>query len=350
MRFRDPVGAHRDAGVPVSGGTWCEQQIRGEDVAGVVFQDCTFERVSFEGVVLEQTMFLSSRFDDCTFDDCRLVDTRWIECRGAGFSIAGGELSGALVSQCRLSRIDLRQSGRQLILSESELERLGLSGAGSVQHALTMSGCTFGAVEAENASWKSASAVEVDFRTWSLTNARFERCSFIRAAGDGVDFSTVEFDACNLYQGVFRGARFRHAERSIFAECDLTEADLVDGRLTGTLFAKSRAPGARFERASLDGALFASATLPGAFFTGATAKQSVWAEADLTEANLEGVDAYRATFRNAVLDGALVANARLVEADLHGVEAPLEGAELGGSRGTVSWRAERESEIRSEGS
>ena len=350
MQFRDPVGAHRNAGVPVSGSIWREQQIRGEDVAGVVFHDCTFERVHFEGVVLEQTMFLNSRFDDCTFDDCRIVDTRWIECQGTGFSIAGGEFSGALISQCRLSRIDLRQAGQRLILSESKVERLGLSGAGSVQHTLTMSGCTFGAVEAENASWKSASAVEIDFKVWSLTNARFERCSFIRATGDGVDFSTVEFDSCNLYQSVFRKARFRHAERSIFAECDLTEADLVDGRLAGALFAKSCAPGARFERAFLDGALFANATLSGALFTGATAKQSVWTEADLTEANLEGVDAFRATFRNAVLDGARAANARLVEADLHGVEAPLEGAELRGSRGTVLWRAERESEIKSEGS
>ena len=69
--------------------------------------------------------------------------------------------------------------------------------------------------------------------------------------------------------------------------------------------------------------------------------------ADLTDAGLEGMDAFRSTFRNAVLGGANVDDARFVEADLHGVESTLAGADLRGSRGTVAWRAEREAQARS---
>ncbi len=69
-------------------------------------------------------------------------------------------------------------------------------------------------------------------------------------------------------------------------------------------------------------------------------------DADLTGASLERMDAFRSTFRNAVLEGANVEKTRFVEADLHGVEATLAGADLRGSRGTVAWRAEREARAR----
>ena len=347
MQYRDPVGAHRRAGVPVVGATWSDEWIQDEDVTEVVFQDCAFERVRFEGVIFEQAMFVRCRFDDCIFEGCQISDTRWIDCKGTGFSVAGGVLSGALLSQCALSCIDLQQAGRRLILSESRLDRLTLQGAAREQQDLTISGCVFGVVEAEHASWNGASAVEVDLTVWKLDQAQFERCSFIRASGNDVDFSTARFDTCNLYQSALARARFRRAERTIFAECDLAEADLVEGQFAGALFAKSSAPGARFERAVLDGALFPNAILTGASFAGAAAAQSVWTEADLTGADLQGIQAFRSTFRNAVLDDARVTNAYLVEADLHGVKASLDGANLDDSRGTISWRAERETELNS---
>ena len=51
-------------------------------------------------------------------------------------------------------------------------------------------------------------------------------------------------------------------------------------------------------------------------------------------------------FRNASFKDANVANARFVETDLHGVEETLDGADLRDSRGTVTWRAEREAELK----
>ena len=123
MAFRDPVGAHRNAGAPVAGGTWGDRRIRNDDVAGVIVQDCVFERVRLEHAVLRQTMFPSCRFDDCVFDDCRIVDTRWIGCTGSGMRISCGDLSRALLSPSRLSRVAVEQAGHQLVLAESELDR-----------------------------------------------------------------------------------------------------------------------------------------------------------------------------------------------------------------------------------
>ena len=41
-----------------------------------------------------------------------------------------------------------------------------------------------------------------------------------------------------------------------------------------------------------------------------------------------------------------LAGASLVEADVHGVDGSLEGADLRDSRGTTAWREEREVEAR----
>lgn len=344
IRFRDPTGAHRNAGIPVMGQTWSDECIQDVDVAGVIFQDCTFERVRLERVDLMQATFLNSRLDDCIFDDCRALETQWVGCTGSGLRISRGTLSEAVFSQVRLSRLELLQGGRQNTLSETAIEDLVFGGAGCDQDTLTLSGCTLGAVSAESATWRNCTMVGIDLASWSMDNAEFDRCSFIQSIGSNLDLSGARFETCNMYQSDLRGARIRRAQRSIFAECDLDGADFCDASLEGALFASAKATGARFERAGLDGALFPDATLAGACFAGATAKLSVWTGADLTNADLSRVDAFRASFRNAALEGADVTNARLVEADLHGVREALEGADLRDSRGTMGWRAELEAQ------
>lgn len=347
MKFKDPHGAHRQAGIPLVGETWSDLQFENDDVAGVIFKDCVLERVRLTATSLWQTMFVNCRLDDCEFVDCRVFRTQWVECSGSGFRIAGGEFSEAVFSGNKLRTLTLEQSGRQIMFAGNEFGRVAFNGDGCAQEALTISGCTFDSVGAENVEWSACSVVEADLSTWSLRGARFRNCSFIRAVGDGLDFSDVRFERCNLYQASFREARIREAPGTIFAECVCEGADFADAELDGALFSKTQAGEARFGGARLNNAMFPDATLAGADFSGAQARMSVWIGADLTGANLARMDAYRSSFRNAVLKDASVENASLVEADLHGVEDPLVGADLRGSRGTVPWRAEREKQIRS---
>ena len=347
MTFKDPIGAHRTAGIPIVGATYSDMHFDQEDLAGVIFKDCVLERVRLTGSSLWQTMFVNSRLDDCEFADCRVFRTQWVGCSGSGFRILGGELSEAVFSSNKLGHVALDQSGQRVVLGESEFGRLAFNGAGCAQEGLTISGCTFDSVAAENATWHGGSAIGVDLSTWSLEGARLEKCSFIRATGDGLDFSSVRFESCNLFQASFCETRFRWARGSIFAECHCDDADFTDAELDGALFAKVRASNARFRGARLSNAMFPGATLIGADFSGATAGRSVWAGADLTGARLARMHAYQASFRNAVLEDAEVENACLVEADLHGVEEALIGADLRDARRSVPWRAEREAQARS---
>ena len=328
------------------GGRWCDIEITGDDMAGVIFQDCVFERVRMVDSSFSQAMFVNSRFDDCEFTDCRLFRSQWIDCSGSTLRLAGGEFAEVVFSDCRFEDLVVEASGDQVVFGSCEINRVAFRADGSAQRRLTVSDCAFRSVGADHADWQSATGVAVDFGVWSLDGAAFDKCMFVEAKAPRHDFSNVRFASCNLYKSDFRKARIKHAPGSIFAECDCTESDFAEADLTGALFAKTLACGARFTRAKLGNAMFPDANLEGADFGGADARESVWSGANLTDANLRGADAYRSTFRGGVLDGAQVAGACFVEAELHGVEASLTGADLRGARRTTDWRAERETEVR----
>ena len=347
MAFKDAHGAHRTAGIPVVGTAWRDTEIHGDDIAGVIFQDCVLERVRLSQTDLWQTMFVDTRFEDCEFVDCRLLRTQWVKCSGAGLRITGeGEFSEAVFSECRFRDLAIRRSGDRVVLGNCAVGRLAFDGDGCRQTGLTVSDCAFDAVAAENAAWRSASAVAVDLAGWSIDGGVFEQCMFVQSNAAGRDLSSVRFDRCNLFGSDLRGARVRQAPGSIFAECDCADADFAGAELDGALFAKTSAPKARFGGASLTNGMFPEAVLVGADFSQAAARHSVWTGADLADADLSGLDGYRATFRNARLAGAQVQGARLVEADLHGVDVGLDGADVRDARGTTEWRSEREREAR----
>ena len=340
----DPVGAHRHAGIPVAGRVWRDEVIEDDDVSGVLFQDCVFERVRIVRTNFASSVFMNCRFEDCLFEACHFHQSVMTNCTGERLCILDGTLSATVITQADLSKLEFQQAGDGVVLAESKIGRVVFDGMGRAQQDFTVSGCDLGEVLADNVAWRGASLVEADLGNWSFGNAEFTRCSFIKVRAGGVDLSDVRFETCNLYQSEFPQGRLRWAERSVFAECDLTGADLSESKLSGALFSKANAVEANFERADLSGAMFPDATLVGAQFAGASARNSVWLRADLTSADFTNVDAWRGSFRNAVFKDATVQLASFVEADLHGVEETLSGGDLRDARGSVSWRAEREAD------
>ena len=162
MAFKDPIGAHRTAGIPLVGATYRDMHFDGEDAAGVIFKDYVLERVRLTGSSLWQTMFVNSRLDDREFVDCRVFRTQWVNCSGSGFRIVGGEFAEAVISGSKFGRVAVEQSGQRIVLAESEIGRVEFNGRGCAQEGLTVSGCTFDSVAAENATWHGSSTVGVD--------------------------------------------------------------------------------------------------------------------------------------------------------------------------------------------
>lgn len=344
MQFAFPYKAHRQAGIPISGETWQDQTYADQDLVGVIFSECKFVNLHLVRIDFSKCIFNSCYFDKCTFTDCTLYQTQLASCTGTEIVISGGVLEEAVVSEMNLRLLVIRQLAWRLVIAESEIDILRFQDAGLEQNQMTLSGCTLQRLEAVGAHWLDGMAVKLDLSICEFGEAEFERTGFVRANATDLDLSRLKFRSCNLYQSNLSRARIRHAESSIFAECQLTEANLMQAILNGSLFVKAKAEGARFDGASLNNALFPEATLTGASFAGATAISSVFNEADLTDANLAQTDATSAIFRHANLTGANVDGASFVTAQLHGAEGNLDGADTTGSQGTIEWRAERERE------
>ncbi|MXY54117.1 MAG: hypothetical protein F4Y86_16540 [Gammaproteobacteria bacterium] len=344
--FANPFEAHRNVGIPMQEKTWQDHQFSDEDWAGMTMMGCVFERVAFLSINLLQTMFVECRFVDCTFEDCQIVGTNLTACTGTGFRIRDGACRELMLSDCTLDEVRFEQSGQQLVLAGCRIGDVRFADAGLSQEIPTISDCEIGNLHAANAMWSDASAAGADLSLWDIAGASFRRCSFIRAAAEGVDLTKVEFVSCNLFQSRLRGARFRAVEECIFSECNLDDADFQDARAAGSLYSKSQARGCRFDAASIEGALFPETDLTAASFTAANAPNSVWVDANLTDANLERLSARLGTFRNACLQGASLLGCDMREADLHGVQGDLRAADTRDARGSVEWRAERESDLR----
>ena len=251
-----------------------------------------------------------------------------------------GPLPERLWSGLRVVRNDPQRGWQGAGEQAVEADRLAFSGAGVEQRAATIVDCKISEVYAENALWNAVSAVKANLAQWRLSNAVLTQCVFIECQAPGLDFSRVTFDRCNLHRSNFADATLRSAAGSLFSECVLENADLRGADFDGALFAKAQVSGSDFVGARLAGALFPDSVLAGADFTDATAVQSVWAGSDLRGAVFDRVNAFRSSFRNARLDDVSVDGARFVEADLHGVDVALHGADTTGARRSLGWRSE----------
>lgn len=347
MNFKDPVGAHQAAGIPVKGQTW-EGVTIADDMTGMLLMDCVFRDVRLENSKMNQALFIQCRFENFVIADSDVVQTRFINCEATDLQIKGGTLYDLSFSEGKYDQLTIEQKADILLLSQVTIEHLIFNGMAASQSRLTISDCEISKLSAENAAWTLATVVGVDFEGCVFTNANFERCSFIKATGQAVDLSTVLFKECNLFQSELPEAKIRKAERSIFAEADLTAVDCEGANLQGCLFAKANMPGGRFSGANLQGALLVNAMLREADFSSIQATNSVWHDADLTNASLESANLWRGSFRNAILDGASVTGADMRETDLHGVRTVLTDADTTNARGTLEWRAEVEAEARKE--
>lgn len=345
MEFKDPVGAHQTAGIPITKRIYQDVTLEYQDFSSMTFMECSFINVTINKSNLTQTMFMECKFEGCRIINTIIMQARWIQCICTDVTITGGFLAEIMISACEFEHLKIEQNGDMVALARTKIAQLSLEGDGLNQKQLTISECEIDQLQAENSKWIYATAVEIDFSNWSIDGSHFELCSFIKSKGEKIDFSKVRFEKCNLYQSEFSGAKFRNADTTIFAEAKLPGLDCEGADMHGCMFVKADVTGARFDGANLTGAMFPEAVLTGASLVRIHAPNSVWHETDLTQADLDSANLNRASLRGAVFDKTNVEHADMRDTDLHGVKSPLLNADTAGSRGTLEWRAEVEEEV-----
>lgn len=182
----------------------------------------------------------------------------------------------------------------------------------------------------------------IDFTGSLLRKARLSGTSLVRAKLTAANLSGADLSKADLCGAVLdfadlSGARLEGAK---LLRLSLNSARLAKLKLSGADFTGSVGNGANFAGSLLAGAVFVRARLPEADFTGAALAKADFSEALLTNARFGGVIAPDIVFVNADAEGLRAdENANLSRARLQGINAPkavfdtakLDGADFAGA-------------------
>lgn len=277
--------------------------------------------------------------------------------------LVGADLSDAVVEGCNWVGADLRDcdfTGTRLNgcdFSTAQLERLRLAGA-------YLNDCRFTGASMVTANVEQAYVAGCDFTGAQLSQAdlreaSFKQCVFKVAQMEAIEASRVNFHRCDFEQAQMRGAQMPGSswEHCQMLGVQLEEACLRSARLSrvqaqgavlrqGQLQGMRLSDGCDFSRAclrqaDLEGASLADSRLMGAFLAAANLRDALLLRCDLSatdgarlcaeSADLSGCDLREARWPQADLQWANLRKTRLDHCDLSA--ANLAGATTQGARG-----------------
>lgn len=191
-------------------------------------------------------------------------------------------------------------------LSKASLANADLTGASLDD--VTLAGTTL-----RNASLRGA----------KLTGANLRGANLAGATADGADFDHADLSDANLCGASLRAAMLRNAtlQNARFCRADLVGADLKNASIEGADFTGAKLAGAMLDRQPIHQCILG---------------RTIFSEAKLRRANLEGLTASEMDFERAVLDGALLTGSELPRTSFFGAslrgcglaEIEWEGADL----------------------
>ncbi|WP_257828106.1 DUF2169 family type VI secretion system accessory protein [Burkholderia glumae] len=229
----------------------------------------------------------------------------------AGADLAGLDFSGADLREAMLDGADLSGAkfvGAKLqgaVLVGARLDHADFSGADLTRANLCMSSGR--AISFDGAELGHAQAIDAQWPQASLRGARLGRLLGLRLACPGAVFDEADASKATLFDLAAEDSRWHAArlEKTVFMRARLTRAGFAGARLTKTVFTMSDLQASRWEGARLDGVQGGTRSIwRDAVMSGVTARNSGFAGADLSHADLEAASFLRCDFGQAELRGA----------------------------------------------
>lgn len=246
-------------------------------------------------------------------------------------------LSGVCMAVALLVWVGALMQGTRRKAAAAEIERLNFESCAEFVERHVRLAAVRSAAEARQATIESLGKTDssgvVDLTEADLTDADLTEVSLIGARLQGVMLDGKNLRAANLYGADLTGASMFGAElsRAELSGADLTGADLASAHLVGARLTHSVLTGANLTGANLSGALLTGADLSRAELAGAMLSGAELAAADLSQAVLTGAYITRAYLVGANLEAAGLTGANLCGSHLRGANmtcAELAGADL----------------------
>jgi len=264
-----------------------------------LFKDRNLRGVDLSGLDLSGTDFSDADLVGADFSGSNLSGTR----------LAGAWVAYANFSGCILDRTDFSGAG----LGCANLT--GSRGTGVSFQKAFLSGATLSGASLAEGDFSGADLLHTVFRGSSLHKGNFSQAKFLRAGSipfppsEGLPTSEESIPRFPIEETDFTGSDFT---KSVFLKVDFLRSTFANCRMEKVTFLECTGPGTRFDGADLKKAAFPKSK---------DFKQSSFLKADLSGANLRGLDLESSDFREALLVGMDGSEAIFRTANLSGTTA-----------------------------
>jgi uncharacterized protein YjbI with pentapeptide repeats len=297
-----------------------------EDLSGIDLSGLNLLGADFSGAQLAEANFSDARLEQTNFDRALLSHAVFVNANLVQASMVGASAGHVKFTQCDLSSAILKESDfshgdfTQAKFNQSDMTLAIFSGS-KMQSISALN------VIAEQTSFEECSLADANFSHAQLKSASFHTAiltdtNFTQAACQRVDFS-----GATLSRALFANADLQDSEANTattFAHCRFTKANL-----SGVSWAGPCLDDAAFDDAVMDKADITGASLHRVRMPRVLARQACFANVDLTDADLTGINLFEGSLANAK-----VYNTHLRSANLFGVnfmDAKIVNSDLSGS-------------------
>jgi len=289
----------------------------GLDLQGVDFSGAIIEKVCFAGAQLQRANFSRTILRACECSGADFSASVWEMSLADKSTFAKAKFTGARLKQALFANADLSETDwTGAVLKLSIFKKASLRGA--VFHKAEIS------LTAMDGEAQGLNCVETRFERCILRDMALDKANFARATlastllhdahGEGVSFAGADLSKlrmggkCAFPAADFRNIVMRHGclrqadlnrcvfhganiDSSMFEDCDLTQVDMGWIKALRTRFLKSSLEGANLRCINL---------------SNGSLRKSRLIDADLSYANLLGVDVYKMVVGRTRFDGAVL--------------------------------------------
>lgn len=333
---RDRVAAARAAGQSLAGADFTGADLSGLDLKGMDLRDALLEGADFGGADLSGANLSGAVLARANLRKANLTGVK-AAAANLGFAefsdadATGADFSGATLANARMQRAKF--SGAKM----DRADLLGAQLAGADLSGVSAPGTNFINVDLAMPAEPPEIGVEpvpgpdLDMRGVRFGGANLEKSNFINCIVEGSDFGGANLagiafvaakgDGCSFRGANLSGARFVMA--SSFADCDFSGALIDKASLRGARLANGNFIGCSARQTD-----FSEADLSRAKFGKALARGARFAKADLTLADMQGINLVDGVLQKAILHGTQLQGANLFGADLLRIKVD-NGTDLG---------------------
>lgn len=280
----------------------------GEDLSGLDLSGLTLQGIDCSETILSKTS---------------LKKTNLTGAKLAGANLAEADLSGANMKNADLKEADLTGANLEnadltgALLDEALFEKAELGNA--ILDEVIAKDTNFSEANLSGASLQKANFQGADFSNCILDNADFRGSNLFEASVQGASGIKVNMShtdltelraarGCNFTQGSFQRAI---GLESIWENANLTEADFSFSHMEGADFTSSNMKNAIFACANMKFAKLVKADLTGADFRKMNLFQGSLEKADLTMTDLSGSNLYEVEFLESIVKQTKLEHANL---------------------------------------